>query len=57
MISQDLLSALPEVFMACAGMALLMVGVFRGGNPTRSPKSELAPWSSKPELEPDPGAS
>ena len=32
----DLTPALPEVFLACAGMALLMIGVFRGGDPTRT---------------------
>ena len=30
MIVADLTAALPEVFLACAGMALLMLGVFRG---------------------------
>ena len=28
----DLAPALPEIFLACAGMALLMVGVFSGGD-------------------------
>ena len=31
-----LLPALPEIVLACACMALLMVGVFRGNNVTRS---------------------
>ncbi len=31
----ELWPALPEIFMAVAGMALLMFGVFRGGNSTR----------------------
>jgi len=31
----DLVPALPEIFLACAGMALLMVGVFRGEGSTR----------------------
>lgn len=31
----DLTPALPELFLACAGMALLLLGVVRGGNPTR----------------------
>ena len=31
----DLIPALPEVFLACAGMALLMLGVFRGNQSTR----------------------
>ncbi|MDJ0969464.1 MAG: NADH-quinone oxidoreductase subunit NuoN [Kiloniellales bacterium] len=35
MISADLATALPELFLACAGMAILMVGVFRGGSGTR----------------------
>ncbi len=35
MISLDLTSALPEVFLACACMALLMVGVFLRGHATR----------------------
>ncbi len=35
MISLDLTSALPEVFLACAAMALLMVGVFMRGSATR----------------------
>lgn len=35
MISLDLMSALPEVFLACAAMALLMVGVFLRGKATR----------------------
>ena len=29
------LLALPEIFLAVAGMAVLVAGVFRGGNPTR----------------------
>ena len=32
---QDLMPVLPELFLACAGMALLMIGVFRGRDPTR----------------------
>ena len=36
MITNDIAAALPEVFLACAGMALLMFGVFRKGNPTAS---------------------
>jgi NADH-quinone oxidoreductase subunit N len=35
MISPDLTSALPEVFLACAAMALLMLGVFRRAGSTR----------------------
>ncbi|WP_431858835.1 NADH-quinone oxidoreductase subunit NuoN [Azospirillum sp.] len=37
MIAQfpDLWPALPEIFLACAGMALLMLGVFRGEGSTR----------------------
>ena len=35
MISLDLTSALPEVFLACAAMTLLMVGVFLRGQATR----------------------
>ena len=37
MIAQfpDLWPALPEIFLACSGMALLMLGVFRGNNSTR----------------------
>ncbi len=35
MIALDLTSALPEVFLACAAMALLMVGVFFRGQATR----------------------
>jgi len=31
----NLLPALPEIFLACAGMALLMFGVFRGDGATR----------------------
>jgi NADH-quinone oxidoreductase subunit N len=31
----DLLPALPEIFLACSGMALLMIGVFRGEGSTR----------------------
>ncbi len=31
----NLLPALPEIFLACAGMALLMLGVFRGDDSTR----------------------
>ncbi|MFM2043698.1 MAG: NADH-quinone oxidoreductase chain [Pseudomonadota bacterium] len=31
----DLLPALPEIFLACAGMALLLIGVFRGEGSTR----------------------
>ena len=34
-IAADLMAALPEVFLACAGMALLMLGVFRGEGSTR----------------------
>ncbi|NYZ12227.1 NADH-quinone oxidoreductase subunit NuoN [Azospirillum sp. RWY-5-1] len=32
----DLWPALPELFLACAGMALLMIGVFRGENSTKA---------------------
>ncbi|NNG04414.1 MAG: NADH-quinone oxidoreductase subunit NuoN [Inquilinus sp.] len=32
----DMMPALPELFLACAGMALLMIGVFRRGESTRS---------------------
>ena len=35
MISADLVAALPELFLACAGMALLMVGVYSGRQATR----------------------
>ncbi|MDH3594715.1 MAG: NADH-quinone oxidoreductase subunit NuoN [Rhodospirillales bacterium] len=35
MISLDLTSALPEVFLACAAMVLLMLGVFRRAGSTR----------------------
>jgi NADH-quinone oxidoreductase subunit N len=35
MISLDLVSALPELFLACAAMALLMLGVFRHTGSTR----------------------
>ena len=35
MVALDLVAALPELFLACVGMALLMVGVFRRGDPTR----------------------
>ncbi len=31
----DYQAALPEIFLACAGMALLLVGAFRRGNPTQ----------------------
>ncbi|HZH26689.1 MAG TPA: NADH-quinone oxidoreductase subunit NuoN [Azospirillaceae bacterium] len=31
----NLIPALPEIFLVCAGMALLMVGVFRGESSTR----------------------
>ncbi len=34
MIQADLAAALPELFLALAGMALLMLGVFRRRNPT-----------------------
>ena len=30
----DLQPAVPEIFLACAGMALLMIGVFRGERST-----------------------
>ncbi len=33
--NQDLIIALPEVFLACAGMILLMIGVFRSKGATR----------------------
>ena len=32
----DLMTVIPEVFVACAAMALLMLGVFRGNQGTRS---------------------
>ena len=35
MMSLDLVTALPEVFLACWAAALLMVGVFRGNQSTR----------------------
>ncbi|MCG8596465.1 MAG: NADH-quinone oxidoreductase subunit NuoN [Kiloniellales bacterium] len=35
MVLADLATALPEIFLACAGMAILMVGVFRSGSDTR----------------------
>ncbi len=35
MVPFDLIAALPELFLACAGMALLMFGVFRGDRSTR----------------------
>ena len=35
MTSADLATALPELFLACAGMAILMVGVFRGESDAR----------------------
>ena len=35
MTSTDLIVALPEIFLAVVGMALLMVGVFARGNPSR----------------------
>ncbi len=35
MTSTDLIVALPEIFLAVMGMALLMVGVFARGNPSR----------------------
>ncbi|MGF1609512.1 MAG: NADH-quinone oxidoreductase subunit NuoN [Kiloniellales bacterium] len=35
MLYADLMAALPELFLACAAMALLMVGVFRGEGSTR----------------------
>ncbi len=35
MISHDLALVLPEVFIACAAMTLLMIGVFRGAGSTR----------------------
>jgi len=31
----NIAAALPEVFLACAGMILLMLGVFRGNSGTR----------------------
>jgi NADH-quinone oxidoreductase subunit N len=31
----DYQAAIPEIFLACAGMALLLVGAFRRGNPTQ----------------------
>src|SRR5687767_10799066 len=31
----DLMPALPEIFLACAGMALLLIGVFLGEKSTR----------------------
>src|SRR3546814_6399460 len=31
----DLMPALPEIFLACAGMALLLLGAFRGDSSTR----------------------
>ena len=36
MITADLITILPELFLACAGMAILMFGVFRGNAATRS---------------------
>ena len=30
MITADLITILPELFLACAAMAILMFGVFRG---------------------------
>ena len=36
MIIGDLTTALPELLLACAGMVLLMYGVFRGEGATRS---------------------
>ena len=35
MLELDLTTALPEIFIACWAMALLMVGVFRGNQSTR----------------------
>ncbi len=35
MVTFDLVAALPELLLACAGMALLMLGVFRGDKSTR----------------------
>ncbi len=35
MLTLDLVAALPELFVACAAMALLMLGVFRGDKGTR----------------------
>ena len=35
MISADLLAILPELFLACAAIALLMFGVFRGNSSTQ----------------------
>ena len=35
MTAADLVTALPELFLACAGMAILMVGVFRGESGVR----------------------
>jgi NADH-quinone oxidoreductase subunit N len=32
----DLMPAVPEIFLACAGMALLMIGAFRGDEATRT---------------------
>jgi NADH-quinone oxidoreductase subunit N len=31
----DLMPALPEIFLACAGMTLLLIGVFLGEKSTR----------------------
>ncbi len=36
MLLHDLATVIPEVFVACAAMALLMLGVFRGNQGTRS---------------------
>ena len=41
MVPDDLTLALPEIFLACAGMAILMVGAFAGGGSAR-----LALWLS-----------
>ncbi len=34
MITADLIASLPELWLACGGMVLLMVGVFQRGDAT-----------------------